>query len=177
MWWVKQFLLGSPQSPCQFSHQHLLPERNCAELVAQWCGQGSAHGEGGASDPAMLRSSLRASLHWELGNRHLIRTSTAVPRRAGLRGSVPDCTGIRRVHPLQLFGESRPNAHTTDATDNGSLATPYYGYLIVRLYEEDRTHLGLEKDTPTGRIRSLASGHITVRARLGGLHHRYDRAA
>ena len=47
----------------------------------------------------------------------------------------------------------------------------------IHYYEEDRTHLGLEKDTPTGRIRSLASGHITVRARLGSLHHRYDRAA
>ncbi len=47
----------------------------------------------------------------------------------------------------------------------------------IHYYEEDRTHLGLEKDTPTGRIRPLASGHITVRARLGNLHHRYDRAA
>ena len=47
----------------------------------------------------------------------------------------------------------------------------------IHYYEEDRTHLGLEKDTPTGRIRALASGHITVRARLGSLHHRYDRAA
>ena len=47
----------------------------------------------------------------------------------------------------------------------------------IHYYEEDRTHLGLEKDTPTGRIRALASGHITVRARLGNLHHRYDRAA
>jgi putative transposase len=47
----------------------------------------------------------------------------------------------------------------------------------VRYYHEDRTHLGLRKETPTGRTRSLASGPITVRARLGGLHHRYDRAA
>jgi putative transposase len=47
----------------------------------------------------------------------------------------------------------------------------------VRYYHEDRTHLGLRKETPTGRIRSLASGPITARARLGGLHHRYDRAA
>jgi putative transposase len=47
----------------------------------------------------------------------------------------------------------------------------------VRYYHEDRTHLGLRKETPTGRIRSLPSGGITARARLGGLHHRYDRAA
>jgi putative transposase len=47
----------------------------------------------------------------------------------------------------------------------------------VRYYHEDRTHLGLRKETPTGRTRSLASGRVTARSRLGGLHHRYDRAA
>jgi putative transposase len=47
----------------------------------------------------------------------------------------------------------------------------------VRYYHEDRTHLGLGKGTPDGRIRSVASGRITSHARLGGLHHRYDRAA
>jgi putative transposase len=47
----------------------------------------------------------------------------------------------------------------------------------VRYYHEDRTHLGLRKETPAGRTRSLASDRVTARARLGGLHHRYDRAA
>ena len=47
----------------------------------------------------------------------------------------------------------------------------------VHYYHEDRTHLGLRKETPTGRTRSLDSGLIIARARLGGLHHRYDRAA
>jgi transposase InsO family protein len=47
----------------------------------------------------------------------------------------------------------------------------------VRYYHEDRTHLGLRKQTPTDRTRSLDSGRIIARARLGGLHHRYDRAA
>ena len=47
----------------------------------------------------------------------------------------------------------------------------------VRYYHEDRTHLGLRKETPAGRIRSQVSGRITARERLGGLHHRYDRAA
>src|SRR6202166_1258107 len=47
----------------------------------------------------------------------------------------------------------------------------------VRYYHEDRTHLGLRKETPAGRIRLHASGRITARERLGGLHHRYDRAA
>src|SRR5436309_8454310 len=47
----------------------------------------------------------------------------------------------------------------------------------VRYYHRDRTHLGLEKATPNGRSRSIASGRILSQERLGGLHHRYDRAA
>ena len=37
--------------------------------------------------------------------------------------------------------------------------------------------IGLQKETPGGRTRSLASGTVFSRVRLGGLHHRYDRAA
>jgi putative transposase len=47
----------------------------------------------------------------------------------------------------------------------------------VHFYHEDRTHLGLGKETPGGRLRSVSSGQVIRRARLGGLHHRYDRAA
>jgi transposase InsO family protein len=47
----------------------------------------------------------------------------------------------------------------------------------VRYYHEDRTHLGLGKETPTGRSHSLGLGRVIGRPRLGGLHHRYDRAA
>jgi transposase InsO family protein len=44
-------------------------------------------------------------------------------------------------------------------------------------YHDDRTHLGLHKETPGRRIRSGATGPVICHARLGGLHHRYDRAA
>jgi putative transposase len=47
----------------------------------------------------------------------------------------------------------------------------------VRYYHEDRTHLGLGKGTPDYRIRSTASGRVLSPDRVGGLHHRYDRAA
>jgi transposase InsO family protein len=47
----------------------------------------------------------------------------------------------------------------------------------VRYHHEDRTHLGLEKGTPDGRIGSVASGQVLSQVRLGGLHHRYNRAA
>jgi len=50
----------------------------------------------------------------------------------------------------------------------------------VRYYHEDRTHLGLGKDTPDWRV--AASGapgenKIISLPRLGGLHHRYNVAA
>jgi transposase InsO family protein len=51
-------------------------------------------------------------------------------------------------------------------------------YLLY--YHEDRTHLGLAKDTPGGRateIRSAGESKIQSFPRLGGLHHRYEVAA
>jgi hypothetical protein len=48
-----------------------------------------------------------------------------------------------------------------------------YGCWIVDLYHEDRTHLGLAKDTPAGRpraIRSAVESKIRSCPRLGGLH-------
>lgn len=50
----------------------------------------------------------------------------------------------------------------------------------VRYYHEDRTHLGLGKDTPAGRpiaARSSLASKIQSFPRLGGLHHRYAVAA
>jgi len=47
----------------------------------------------------------------------------------------------------------------------------------VSYHHEDRTHLGLGKGTPGYRTRCVASGRVLSHDRLGGLHHRYDRAA
>jgi transposase InsO family protein len=50
----------------------------------------------------------------------------------------------------------------------------------IRYYHDDRTHLGLAKDTPTGRTRakrSPAGSSAESLPRLGGLHHRYTLAA
>ena len=47
----------------------------------------------------------------------------------------------------------------------------------ARYYHEDRTHLGLDKQTPQGRVRSIGSGKVVALPRLGGLHHRYERIA
>ncbi len=59
----------------------------------------------------------------------------------------------------------------------GLLAIQYYGCCVVELYHDDRTHLGLDKETPGERLRSVSSGQVIGWARLGGLHHRYVRAA
>jgi transposase InsO family protein len=47
----------------------------------------------------------------------------------------------------------------------------------VRYYHEDRTHLGLGKGTPNCRTPAITSGRVVCYERLGGLHHRYGRAA
>jgi transposase InsO family protein len=50
----------------------------------------------------------------------------------------------------------------------------------VRYYHEDRTHLGLAKDTPASRpgaIRAAFGNQIYSSPRFGGLHHRYAVAA
>ena len=50
----------------------------------------------------------------------------------------------------------------------------------IRYYHEDRTHLGLRKGTPDGRVPSPAPSNrhkVISLPRLGGLHHRYTVAA
>ena len=50
----------------------------------------------------------------------------------------------------------------------------------LRYYHDDRTHLGLEKQTPAGRERvegTTVGTKVVSMPRLGGLHHRYDLAA
>jgi hypothetical protein len=50
----------------------------------------------------------------------------------------------------------------------------------VAYYHDDRTHLGLDKETPGERLRLPPEGArttVVARRRLGGLHHRYEWAA
>ena len=51
---------------------------------------------------------------------------------------------------------------------------------FIRYYHEDRTHLGLEKQTPASRNAAEnidGTCRVVSISRLGGLHHRYDLAA
>jgi transposase InsO family protein len=74
-------------------------------------------------------------------------------------------------HPTSVWICWTTSSPSTSITSDG--CCPEY----VRYYHEDRTHLGLGKHTPVGRIRSLNRGAVVSHARLGGLHHRYDRVA
>jgi putative transposase len=50
----------------------------------------------------------------------------------------------------------------------------------VRYYHDDRTHLGLDKQTPAGRnsaTGTTSGAKVISMPRLGGLHHRYNLAA
>jgi hypothetical protein len=50
----------------------------------------------------------------------------------------------------------------------------------IEYYHDDRTHLGLEKETPAGREKATSANlnsEIISMPRLGGLHHRYNPAA
>jgi putative transposase len=50
--------------------------------------------------------------------------------------------------------------------------------LYCRYYAETRTHLSLHKDSPIPRpIAPASAGRIVAIPQVGGLHHRYDRAA
>jgi hypothetical protein len=64
---------------------------------------------------------------------------------------------------------------TRSSLRRSSLLTDYVAY-----YDDDRTHLGLNNQTPGGRTRSIPrglNGAVVARPRLGGLHHRYQLVA
>jgi len=47
----------------------------------------------------------------------------------------------------------------------------------IRYYHQDRTHIGLKKETPGGRIlekRPCAASEVIGLPRIGGLHQRYS---
>ena len=50
--------------------------------------------------------------------------------------------------------------------------------LYFDYYENSRTHLGLEKDTPVHRpVQPASMGRVVAIPQVGGLHHRYERHA
>jgi putative transposase len=93
---------------------------------------------------------------------HAIRTSIESPWQNGVAERwVESCRRDLLDHVI-AFNESHLKR----------LLSEYVGY-----YHQHRTQLGLGKQTPHGRSRSKSGGGVIAFPRLGGLHHRYDRAA
>ena len=60
--------------------------------------------------------------------------------------------------------------------DTGPRAVLHYGFCIVELYHQSRTHLSLEKDAPESRpVQPPEVGRVVAVPQVGGLHHRYER--
>lgn len=62
------------------------------------------------------------------------------------------------------------------------IVQPFTVVVYLRYYHEDRTHLGVDKDSPRGRpvkAKPTREALVVTDLRVGGLHHRYrwDRAA
>ncbi len=54
------------------------------------------------------------------------------------------------------------------------------GHEYIRYYHEDRTHLGLDKETPAGRLVEappIPPSTVLALPRIGGLHYRYTWSA
>jgi hypothetical protein len=98
---------------------------------------------------------------------------------AGLRSDPAQCGIVKsRRRAFLVIDRSKQSVHTKDARDSGLLVLRYYGYLIVDLYHDSRSHLSLDKDAPaTRQIQRNKSERIVTIAQVGGLHHRYERLA
>jgi hypothetical protein len=128
---------------------------------------------------------LREAFPYERAPRFLIfdrdaKYGAEVP--AAVRSMEIDCVRTSRESPWQNgVAERWVESCRRDLLDHViALNESHLKRLLsdyVRYYHDDRTHLGLKKETPGARIRSTASGGVLSHRRLGGLHHRYDRAA
>ena len=135
-----------------------------------------------ASDRRMDRKSDHANVRLEAGPRYLIRD------RDGAYGEV----FIRRVRSMGI--RDRPTSPRSPWQNGyaerliGSIRRECLDHVVVfgerhlrhillsymKYYNEVRTHLSLEKDTPVSRAVER-TGHILCRPILGGLHHQYVR--
>jgi hypothetical protein len=95
------------------------------------------------------------------------------------RGQVPQLVGISHdvdgfdhvVFDLESVGLNQPDRAAHDHLRH--ILKEYVTY-----YSQTRTHLGLDKDAPFPRpVAPLTAGRVIAIRQVGGLHHRYERAA
>jgi putative transposase len=128
---------------------------------------------------------LREAFPFDLAPQFLI-----FDRDAKYGSEVPTAVRSLKVHPVRTSFES-PWQNGVAERWVGSCRRDLLDHIIainerhlkrllceyVSYHHEDRTHLGLDKGTPGCRTRCVTLGRVLSQERLGGLHHRYDRAA
>lgn len=135
---------------------------------------------------AWIVQQLREAFPYRSPHRHLIfdgdaKFSTDVVAAVRAMGSQPVRTSLRSpwqngVAERWVGSCRRDLLDHVIVRDERHLKRLLRNY--VRNYHDDRTHLGLAKQTPAGRLAVKALGcRLRSAARLGGLHHRYDLAA
>ena len=129
---------------------------------------------------------LREAFPFELSCKHLIldrdkkfgpeviadvRAMNSTPKRTSFQNSWQTSVAERWIESCRR--DLLDHVIVLDERHLKRLLSEYVSY-----YHEDRTHLGLSKETPLSRRAEVPIGHSTVvsRCRLGGLHHRYDLA-
>ncbi|MBA3913813.1 MAG: transposase [Acidobacteriales bacterium] len=91
-----------------------------------------------------------------------VRTAVACPWQNGIAERwVGSCRRELLDHVIAL-----------DESHLKHLLSSYLAY-----YHQDRTHCGLDKQTPEKRTRCQARGEVLMWPQVGGLHHRYARTA
>ena len=77
-----------------------------------------------------------------------------------------------------LLRTSRESVWASGMTGGSTVADPHGNACAVAYYLCSRTHLGLDKDSPTPRsVMPPAAERIVAVPEVNGLHHRYNRAA
>jgi putative transposase len=136
---------------------------------------------------AWAAQQLREALPYDSNHRHLIfdrdsKFSTEVEAAAKAVRCAPVRTSFRS--PWQNgVAERWVGSCRRDLLDHVIVLNERHLKRLLRkyvdYYHDDRTHLGLNKETPSGRLTSprRAGSAVISAPRLGGLHHRYDLAA
>jgi hypothetical protein len=108
----------------------------------------------------------------------LLLSMMAVVLLAGSASSQNNLTEIKPEDAARLI--SRDGKWVLKEVDFRQVDADCAGKIWMKFFPDhklmDRTHLGLAKDTPTGRpiaLRPRAGSTIRSLPRLGGLHHRY----
>ena len=137
---------------------------------------------------AWVSQQLREAFPYDSAPRHLI-----FDREHIFQGEVLETAESLGVSPIRIAIRS-PWQNGVAERFVGSCRRDLFDHVIVlnaghmkrlmteyvRYYHDDRTHLGLAKDSPAGRVRETDPDmfrRVVALPRLGGLHHRYQLAA